>query len=273
MAFTGTLDEPNLSYRMSLDWTPAEDTLFYISYSRGFKSGSFPIVAASTNAQYKPVVEEKLNAYEVGAKTAFLDRRLRFNTSAFYYDYRNKQLYGVIYDAIFGPLPVLVNAPKSEVQGAEAEIQASPLRGLFISLSGVYLRTVIDDFSTLDARGKPEDLTGKPFNYSPRVSTTLLANYTIPLGESDTVGIGGDYSYRSKTNSLLTQDPLFVINGYRLLNMHLDFASDAGWGLSLFSHNLLNEFYSDGSLNTGDTVSRFVGMPRTFGVSASYQYR
>ncbi len=271
--YTGTLNEPNLSFRSALDWTPQEDWLFYGSYSRGFKSGSFPVVAASTNAQYAPAVEEKLDAYEVGSKTSFFDRRLHLDTSAFYYDYRNKQLYGVIFDQIFGPLPVLVNAPTSQVQGFEAEVQTSPVEGLYVALSGTYLRTVIGDFTGLDSRGKPEDLSGKPFNFAPRVSTTLVVNYTMPAGDSRTLGIGGDYSYRSATNAVLTQDPLFAIAGYRTLNLHLDYASEEGWTLSLFGRNVLNEFYTVGTINTGDTVARFTGMPRTYGLRLSYTYK
>ena len=271
--YTGTLSEPNLSFRSALDWTPQEDWLFYGSYSRGFKSGSFPIVAASTNAQYAPAVEEKLDAYEIGSKTSFFDRRLHLDTSAFYYDYRNKQLYGVIFDQIFGPLPVLVNAPTSQVEGFEAEIQTSPVEGLYVALSGTYLRTVIGDFTGLDSRGKPQDLTGKPFNFAPRVSTTLVVNYTMPAGDSRSIGIGGDYSYRSATNAVLTQDPLFAIPGYRTLNLHLDYVSEEGWTLTLFGRNVLNEFYTVGTINTGDTVARFTGMPRTYGLRLSYAYK
>jgi outer membrane receptor protein involved in Fe transport len=271
--YTGTLKEPNLSFRSALDWTPVEDWLFYASYSRGFKSGSFPVVAASTNAQYAPAVEEKLDDYEVGSKTSFFDRRLHFDTSAFYYHYTDKQLYGVIHDAIFGPLPVLVNAPKSNVEGVEAELQASPVEGLYLALSGTYLRTVIGDFTTQDASGNPENLNGKPFNFAPRVSTTLVVNYTMPVGGPYSLGLGGDYSYRSATNAILTQDPLFAIAGYRTLNLHLDFTSKQDWTLSLFGRNVTNEFYTVGTINTGDTVARFTGMPRTYGLRLTYEYQ
>ena len=271
--YTGSLDEPNLSFRSSLDWMPQDDWLIYGSYSRGFKSGSFPVVAASTNAQYAPAVEEKLDDYEVGSKTSFFDRRLHLDTSAFYYKYTDKQLYGVIHDAIFGPLPLLVNAPKSKVEGVEAELQARPFGGLYLALSGTYLRTVIGQFTTLDAAGKPQDLTGKPFNFSPRLSLTLVANYTLPLSESLNLSLGGDYSYRSATNAILTQDPEFAMGGYRLLNLHLDLAADEGWSLGLFARNVLNEFYTAGTINTGDTIARFTGMPRTYGIRLAYEYK
>src|SRR5207302_2255342 len=45
--FHGELDEDNVSGRVAVDWTPLENQLFYGSFSRGFKSGSFPVLAAS----------------------------------------------------------------------------------------------------------------------------------------------------------------------------------------------------------------------------------
>ena len=273
MPYTGELREPNLSYRTALDWTPVEDWLVYASYSRGFKSGSFPIVAASTNAQYVPAVEEKLDAYELGSKLAFFDRRLNFNAAGFYYSYSNKQLYGVIFDQIFGPLPVLVNAPSSTVEGVEAELQSSPIEGLFLGLNSTYLRTELGHYSGLDTQGNPQDLTGKPFNFAPRMSVTFIANYSRPLSDRLTLAGGGDFSYRSGTNSILTGDPLFVVPAYRLLNLHLDLTSEQGWDLGLFARNALNEFYTTGTINTGDTVARFVGYPRTFGARLTFHYR
>src|SRR5258706_15484759 len=83
--FSGSLHEDNVSGRASVDWTPLEDQLFYGSFSRGFKSGSFPVLAASTSAQYRPANQERVHAFEVGSKSAFFDRAIRLNLAAFYY--------------------------------------------------------------------------------------------------------------------------------------------------------------------------------------------
>ncbi|MDB5978112.1 MAG: hypothetical protein JWR07_4872, partial [Nevskia sp.] len=50
-------------------------------------------------------------------------------------------------------------------------------------------------------------------------------------------------------------------------------ASEEGWTLTLFGRNVLNEFYTVGTINTGDTVARFTGMPRTYGLRLSYEYK
>src|SRR3546814_20487626 len=63
-----TLDENNLAWRVVLDWSPNENTLVYASVSRGYKSGTSPVNAASKARQNAPVVQERLTAYELGLK-------------------------------------------------------------------------------------------------------------------------------------------------------------------------------------------------------------
>src|SRR5690606_35137448 len=50
-----TLEEDSFSYRVVVDWTPNDDWLFYLSQSRGYKSGSFPINSASDTRQLEGV--------------------------------------------------------------------------------------------------------------------------------------------------------------------------------------------------------------------------
>ncbi len=45
-------------WRVALDWSPNDDTLFYAS-SRGYKSGTSPVNAASKARQNAPVTQEK----------------------------------------------------------------------------------------------------------------------------------------------------------------------------------------------------------------------
>src|SRR3546814_5938747 len=76
------------TWRVSLEHDLATDVLGYVSYNRGFKSGVFNAGTATA-----PVVEpEIVDAYEGGVKATFLDRKVRLNTAAFYYDFQDIQL-------------------------------------------------------------------------------------------------------------------------------------------------------------------------------------
>ncbi|MGH7805761.1 MAG: TonB-dependent receptor [Candidatus Binatia bacterium] len=271
--FEGTLDEDNVSGRAALDWTPLEDQLFYASFSRGFKSGSFPVLAASTSAQYTPAIQEQVHAFEIGAKSAFLDRGLRLNAAAFYYDYTDKQLLGRIQDPIFGSLPILVNVPESRVLGVELEAESQPLDGLFLRASGIFLDTEVTRGETLDGQGNRVNLEGKPFNFAPEWVFTFDADHTRPLSETLEAGAGGSFTYKTETNSTLTEDPRFVVDDYFLADFRLSLASaDGKWQVTGWVRNVTDEFYSNGTFNTGDTISRYAGMPRMFGGTLTLRF-
>ena len=70
------------SYQMSVDFEPTEDILTYIKYSKGYRTGN---VDFGANA----APPEILNAWEFGFKSRWIDNKLQFNASLYYYDYKN----------------------------------------------------------------------------------------------------------------------------------------------------------------------------------------
>src|SRR3546814_6810997 len=89
--FEDTLKEDNFSWRLGVNYKPNRDVLIYALASRGYKSGSFPTVPASTTAQFAPVSQESVMAYEIGTKISALDRALQLNAAAFHYIYRSEE--------------------------------------------------------------------------------------------------------------------------------------------------------------------------------------
>ena len=267
------LEEDNLSWRMALDWRPVDWSLLYFSYSRGFKSGSFPVLSSSRSDQYEPVTQEQLDAYEVGAKTTLLDGAAQLNVAGFYYDYTDKQLLTHLNDPVFGPLPVLANAPESRVYGAELDAQWRPLDGLFLSGGLAWIDTEILELMSINNDGDPEDYSGDPFNFAPEWSWVLRAQYEHPLSELFRARAGADYSFTDETNSQLGQDPRFAHDDYGLLDARVAvLTADDRWELTLWGKNLTDEYYVVGVFNPGDTIGRFTGMPRTYGFTASYRF-
>lgn len=272
--YTGVLDEDNVSWRLAADWQMSDDDLLYASYSRGFKSGSFPVLASSDRKQYRPATQERLDALEAGAKFGFFDRALNLNLAAYYYDYKDKQLLGRTFDEVFGPLPILVNVPESEVYGFEAEAQSNPLEGLFVSVAASYLHTEVKEGATLDRDGEEVDLAGNAFNFAPEIEITLIADYTWALSEELDMGVGGDISYSDDTNAVITGEEIFAIDAYAVVNarIHLSSVHD-GWKLTAWGRNIVDEVYTSGMFETGaDTIARYTGMTRTWGITLDYRY-
>ena len=213
--FISNLNESNLSGRAALSWKPDPDSLLYASASRGFKAGGFPVLNPARKAQLVPVVQEQLMAYETGTKLSFFDRRLHTDLTGFYYQYKNKQLLTKTEDQIFGPLPILENAPRSHVYGVELDAQAEPIQGLTLQMAGSYIKTMIDEFTGTNSEGKTENFAGKSFNFAPNWQLSSSFDYTQPISQDLEAGFGGDFYYTSQTNGAIDQNPLLFMGGYR----------------------------------------------------------
>lgn len=270
---TDVLHEKNLAGRLNLNWTPNPNTLVYASASRGFKSGAFPNIAANTVTQLAPAKQEKVTAYELGIKAGLFDRTLQVNAAIYYYDYRNKQLFGDILDPIFMALQRIVNVPKSEVYGAEADLTFRPTRELMLQISGSYTHSEITQYVGYSRLAVLTDFKGSAFPYTPKYQLTALSSYDLPINERLGLEIGVNASYRNGALGAIGNDPDFDVESYTVVNADLALhAQDNRWRAGLWARNLFNENYYTATNRISDGVSRVPAMPRTFGLRLSYRY-
>ena len=271
--FQGELNENSISGRFAANFTPNDDTLIYASYSRGTKSGGFPVLPASDQSQYEPVTQEKLSAFEVGSKLGFNDGAGQFNNAIFYYDYTDKQLLTRVRDPFFGPLPILKNAPSSIVYGAELSVSSAPFAGLYVSLAASYIKTKIKEFESLDINGDPQDFAGRPFNYSPKVQANALVDYSFAISQEWDGGIGIDVSYSDQSNATLEGNELYNLRAYTIVNARFRVSTvDERWSMSAWGRNITNEFQAVNVYSIADVVGRYTGMPATYGFTLNYRY-
>ena len=76
----------------SLSYAVSDSVKLYGLASRGYKSGGFNGEPSTAVAAVTPYDEETAMNYEIGAKTEWLDNRLRINTDVFYMDYTDLQV-------------------------------------------------------------------------------------------------------------------------------------------------------------------------------------
>ncbi|MPT46966.1 MAG: TonB-dependent receptor [Sphingobium sp.] len=282
-----SLSEDNISWRAGIDLKPSKDVLLYASVSKGYKSGSFPLLSASDASQLNPVTQESITAYEIGTKLTLLNNSAQINAAIFYYDYSNKQLKGrlVANPDIFGPLEALVNVPRSRVQGAEIQLDLAPTDGLRVSIGATYLDTKIKgSFVNYDSYGNQVDFGGSAFPYTPQYQIVMDGQYDWRLGGDATAFIGANLNFQSDTKAVLgdaraTPSPELSERGgltiadYALVDLRagLGFAEDR-YKISLFVRNLTDKYYWSNATRITDTTVRFSGRPRTFGVNFSARY-
>lgn len=266
------LDENNIAWRVALDWSPNDDTLVYASVSRGYKSGTTPINAANLARQNVPVTQEKLTAYELGVKATLADRLLQANVSAFYYDYKDKQISTYFADPIYTALSRLDNVPKSEAYGVEGEFILRPAKGVTLSTNALWLKTRINGYVGTNAAGQPQNFDGAQFIYSPKFQGSVTLVYDTPI--TDTLNLTGAVSarYQSKSNTIFEDLPLYKIDAYGTVNANIGVKSEAGWSMSLWAKNLFDKYYWSAVASNANVVVRFPNPPRTYGLTLGYEF-
>jgi iron complex outermembrane receptor protein len=273
-AFDNRKSFDNVSFKVGLDYDITDDVMAYATISTGFKSGGFnggylsfdPVEAEE---QAKPFNEETLTAYEIGLKSTLLDRRLRFNAAAFYYDYKDLQLYTLINTGAI-PVSLLANAANATIYGAEFEMIARPVDRLDITLNLGLLDTEIKDFVSAGT-----DYSGNRLALSPKVNFSGVANYEIPLSNAVALALQPSVSYRSSQFFSTDNNPLLKQKGYWLLGGRIAVKDEDGrWEAALFGRNLTRKKYINFAVDLADFgfVEQFQGQPRSFGVEFRVKY-
>ncbi|MEO5641393.1 MAG: TonB-dependent receptor [Sphingomicrobium sp.] len=271
--FVGQLNEHNLSWRTGLDYHLAPHALLYVNIAKGYKAGSFPNVAASSNAQFLPVVQESVLDYEAGFKVELAHRVLSLNGAVFYYDYANKQLRSKYVDPVFRVLDKLDNIPKSSVRGAELEAVLTPSRGFRTSAAVTYLDGKIDKFVGVNGAGVSSNFAGTQMPFAPRWSVTGSTDYEWGVTSGLKASFGGSLTHNSATYSVVGNDPDSRIKAYTLVDLRAGLAASSDrWRAQVFVKNLANTYYWTNAIVVYDQKVRYAGQPRTYGVSLSYRY-
>lgn len=266
------LDENNVAWRVALNWTPNSDTLFYASVSRGYKAGTTPINAANLARQNSSVKQERLTAYEAGVKATLADRAVQANLSAFYYDYRDKQISTYFADPIYTALSRLDNVPDSEAYGVEGELILRPVQGLTISANGLWLKTRISGYVGTNAAGQPQNFDGAEFIYSPRFQGGVGIQYETPVSDKLTVNTAANLRYQSESQSIFEDLPLYKVKAYAVVNASMGLRSKDGWSVSVWAKNLFDNYYWSAVTSNANMVVRFPNAPRTFGATLGFDF-
>ncbi|MBW8860569.1 MAG: TonB-dependent receptor, partial [Caulobacter sp.] len=133
------------TWLLDVDYHPVEDVLLYGKYSRGYRQGGVNIASVRGGYTYEP---EKVDTYEIGAKTSFKGRVPgTFNVSAFYNDFRNQQIQQGLLPAGGVGTTAIVNVGASTIYGLEADANAQLFDGFTLSASYTYPDSNFDEVS------------------------------------------------------------------------------------------------------------------------------
>lgn len=278
-SFSTKFSDNSLSGLVTLNWKVAPNASIYGSYSRGNKSGGLNLTALPAGIEPE-VAPEKVDAFELGFKSQFLDRRATFNAAAFWTEISDYQT--AITEQVPNTVNVrqyIANIPKVRSRGVEGDLALEASDNLSFTASASYTDAKYLKYANAPQAvenlnlGGIQDLSGKPLSGVPKFAWSVGADGDAPLGK-----LGGrelslyahvDYAHRSGFNTSATNSAWAQVPGFGIANARIGLKTDDGlWDLSLWARNLFDKdyFLNLSAANTG-VVTAQVGEPRTYGVT------
>ena len=235
-------DWTNFSPRIALSYDLNEDLMLFGSFSSGFKSGGFFARTQNVNDinSYDP---EFVDTYELGMKSEWFDNRLRFNATAFYSDYEDKQE-EVITNLGGGNVTTIVNnAADAEISGLELEFTAQLTRGLTAFLSIGFLDAEFSKFIVSDAQGNEVDNSGLELRNAPEQTVGAGLSYFVPLSFGE-FSAHYNYRWRDEYHTILDNNPQGLVDSGDFHNASIDLSFGEHYRLSVYGRNMGDERYA-----------------------------
>lgn len=235
----------DFSPRVGLQWEPSTDTQVYAFYAKGFRSGGYNFRNTVVGAPPGPFDAEEQEAYEIGLKQTFAERRGRFNLALFNNTIDKLQREVQIPIPGVGIAQLLRNVGKVRVHGFEAEGQfriASPIiiGGQVGYTNGKYktLQFDLNNDGVINEIDFALDIPRlAPWSYG----AFVLIDF--PLGKLGDISTRVSYNHRDQ--SFYTDDNRGPLKATDIVDFNVTLHSpDRTWSLAVYGNNITNEAYS-----------------------------
>ena len=261
-------DDDNVSGKLGVDYALSDDAMLYASYSRGYRGAAFNAQAFFSPDELSIAEPEEIQAVEAGFKSELFGRRVRFNGSAFWYEYENQQVLDVDPDTL---VQSLVNLPKSRIVGVELDLQARVTDALGFSAAVGYT-----DSEVREGSSQGIDISGNRLISAPSFTVSTAVDWSIPLGQWGAADARVDAAYASKQYYDLLNRASTAQDAYWLMNSRIRLhPEDDRYGVALWVKNLTNTFYRTGRYDAMDGfgyIYNHVNEPRTYGVTVDVRF-
>jgi iron complex outermembrane recepter protein len=260
--------------KATLDYTTG-NTLVYATFSRGYKAGLFNLSDANA---FGPVNPESLTAYEVGVKSEFLERKIRLNAAAYFYDYKNLQVSQTGGNG-GGIVPFLQNAATAKAYGVEATLTVAATRELTLRASAAWEHTEFTSFPNAASfligpsgnLNQEIDATGERLPRAPKWVASGGFDYRVDLGGGGKLLASADAYYNSGftwvVGTGIREPSYFLLNatvGYLFPGEKLS--------LTAFGTNLTDKHYAVNKLITPVSIAVRDAAPRMYGIRLRWRY-
>lgn len=249
--------------KVTVKWTPNEDTLLYATYSEGFRPGGFN--RKPGGGVPESFVSDTVENYELGWKSMLLDGALQFNGAVYRIDWADMQLNSL--DPSISNLNFTRNVGEAEITGVEGDFVYAATENL--TLSGGF------SINNTELTSVPEGATnivgaGADLSMTPTFQGNLLGRYTYDVGRYQ--GFTQlSVTYKGSAFSSIVLQDRFEMESYTLANFSIGVNADQ-WTGELYVNNITDkrpELYISFMDDTNRTLTN---RPRTIGMRFSYDF-
>jgi iron complex outermembrane receptor protein len=273
---TAAADWSEFTPKAALKWNLREGSMIYALYSRGYRAGGFNGRVDSIDTATIPYNPETVDNYELGYRSEWADRRVIFNATAFYMNYKDKQeeIQQPSTTSGTGQVTRVVNAATATITGAEFEVMWLAAEGLTLRANLGLLDASYDEFLVNTGTSDDPvftDFSGLDFRRAPEVTFSLSGDYEWEMGPGQAVVRAG-WRYLDDHEVDFANKPELHNDSQNLVDASFNYNLGA-WYFSAFGRNLLEEDgYQIGFDVAGLWSYAAPRPPRTYGVEVGYAW-
>ena len=286
-AYASEGKESDVAFKFGTRYHIDDERMVYFIFSQGFRLGGHNSQrAAATGLVPLRYDSDKLNNFEAGLKSTWLDRRLQLNLSAFYMEWQDIQIdnSGGVDDIWW--LRGNSNGDTAATKGVELYWAAQITDGFLLEGSLFAADPQFtSDFTTING---DEITDGTIMPVSPRFKTWLAAEYTFyEFMKRGDLWIRYDFSYQGKVYdglySAIIEDPDGIYPSWTYSNLQAGIQFYNDWDITLSIWNLfdqrivnwIDDANNDRAAAFGDPRFRNLPSyekPRTIGIGISKRF-
>lgn len=267
----------------TLEWTPNDESNYYLSYSEGFKSGGFNAVddqAPDLVRDSGPIYtvpgagwaydDETATSIAIGGKHTLLDGAMTFNWELFDSEYDDQQV-----STFVGIGFEVRNAATSEVKGLELDMLWQATDNLRIGANVALLDATYGAFPTAGCTAKQQsaiagglssfdgctqrvgpdgnlvanqDLKGRTLPNAPDYSGSIFFDYNRAVNDKYEFFLSSDVNFTDRFDTTGDLDPLDFQDGFEKINLRFGLRSDA-WEVMVYGKNITDEETASGGFD------------------------
>lgn len=288
-----------IDWRATVDYDLTPDWMIYATASKAYKAGqfSFTIIDRVPGPEQsgdfiQPIPPEKVINYEAGMRLTAFDGRLRFNPTAFFMQWTNRQAARQVQCTPAPECPIgfqinVVNSGDVDLYGGELDLGLALTDNLTIDASGAYISYDLKDEVANSGPNLYPDV--------PEVTFNVGATYVAPVSFGEfTFNVNYSYTDEQATHPSEGTDSSYTLPAIELVNARIRFQPDnAPVTVSVYANNLFDNTYATYGSRFGggywdqggpparlhplalperSALSEVRGRPREVGVTLQYDF-